>query len=831
MFRLRRAGHHRDHRYCRRLRFHHRHCAGRVPLLRFRGRAFDPSGLLRGTLGFLNRVFSASGFMFRFRRAGHHRDHRYCRRLRFHHRHCAGRVALRRFRRGAFDPSGLLRGTLGLLNRLFNASGFMFRFRRAGHHRDHRYCRVLRLHHRHCAGRVALRGFRRGAFDSSGLLRGAFGFGRGLFKASGRVFGTGFRGTRLHNGQHAGALVFTALRLRLRLRRRGGRKSFSAHAFAQAAFICFAARLRLLLGQLAVIAELDRRGIAEAFGRRIGEELLFRAALGRPHGAFEVLLEFSGQLFADLRLHGVQHDADDRAYRRDDQTDDQNGAQYAAVLRVEILHIRIGGLHIDVIGLSVRDLAKPGNVDDDRFGRACLPRRVDRVDAETQLLDAVKLIGLRKVAIAVAKLVILHDLAEQRQLGQHGVADLHAAAIADMELDRGTQLFVFVVERRLHRCRQREMHVVVLDKRQDLIEFRILYCKLYAEAIDRLYMELHGANAVRRDRRLDGTADRLDLIRRKIERLVDRRVDLIEELNVCQRLVARVFDRHDKVRALRRCGIGLYGDLQIDGDGFDRQRIFRFRGHFAAAGNVFDARLKTHILRSHLVLDGNGDGLARHQRVRFQRDRLHALFGIAELQPGHVEIGVVFDRIVDGKGLVRANALVLAQRKDGQLRHNEPLDQQGRDRLAVVRDKRCVAGLLVDDRLRFLPRKRIEDLGVELIGSDRNVGQLEFLFVPRGHGDALVQDHLAVFKPAGELCVFEQIIVFRFVADRKEQTRDRTVALDLRHRIAGDRHRDRMIAVGNYTCRQKNAGEQECRCADEKQNPLHVSSDLMLRVP
>ena len=642
---------------------------------------------------------------------------------------------------------------------------------------------------------------------------------------------TGFRGTRLHNGQHAGALVFTALRLRLRFRRRGRRKSLFAEAFTQSAFIRFTARLRLLLGQFAVIAELDRRGIAEAFGRRIGEELLFRASLGRPHGAFEVLLEFGGQLFADLRLHSVQHDADNRAYRRDNQTDDQNGAQYAAVLRVEILHIRIGGLHIDVIGLSVRDLAKPGNVDDDRFGRTGLPRRVDRVDAEAQLLDAVKLIGLRKVAIAVAKLVILHDLAEQRQLGQHGVADLHTAAVADMELDRGAQLFVFVVKRRLHRCRQREMHVVGLDKRQDLIELRILHGELHAEAIERRHMEPHGANAVRRDRRLDGTADRLDLIRRKIERLIDRRVDLIEQLNAGQRLVPPVLDRHDKVRALRRGGIGLYGDLQIDGDGFDGKRIFRFRGHFAAAGNVFDARLEAHVLRSHLVLNGNGYGLARHQRVRFQRDRLHALFGIAELQPGHIEIGVVFDRIVNGKGLVRANALVLAQRKDGQLRHNEPLDQQGRDRLAVVRDKRCVAGLLVDDRLRFLPRKRIEDFGVELIGRDRNVGQREFLFVPRGHGDALVQDHLAVFKPAGELCVFKQIIVFRFVADRKEQARDRAVALDLRHRIAGDRHRDRMIAVGNYARRQKNAGEQKCRCADEKQNPLHVSSDLMLRVP
>ena len=100
--------------------------------------------------------------------------------------------------------------------------------------------------------------------------------------------------------------------------------AFPAQVFLESLCIGFAAGLCLRLGQLAVAAELDRRGIAELLGRRVRKELFFRAALGRAQGIFHILFKIGRKLVADADLHGQQDDADERANAGDRKADDQD---------------------------------------------------------------------------------------------------------------------------------------------------------------------------------------------------------------------------------------------------------------------------------------------------------------------------------------------------------------------------------------------------------------------------------------------------------------------------------------------------------------------------
>ena len=524
---------------------------------------------------------------------------------------------------------------------------------------------------------------------------------RRLPELSGRALRRFFRCVRFCYRQHARSVTIRTGRRGFRFLR--GIQSFAPEAFAQSALIGFPALPRLLLGEFAVISELDRGGIAEPFRRRIGEELFFGTPLGRTHRAFEVLLEFGGQTPLDADLHDIQGDTDDPENTRDDEPDEGHRAHDACIFLVEIPEIGIVRFHNDTVRFLIGKVLQRGQIEHHGFGRTGLPRRIDRIETESELPDAVQLIGLRIVPVAVAEFLVLDDLAEQGKLVKHGVVHFHFAAVADVKLNRGAELSVFIVIRGLQNRGQRNTHGVGRDVRQHLVIVRVLDRQRFAEGVDRRCMEPHGADGVGGDRRLHKIVHRLDLIRGKVERAVQRRIDLVEQTDVRERLVARVLDGDDKLRALACRGVRLYGELEIDDDGFNRKHVFRRRFHFTAAGDILETRLEGHVHRPHAVLDRHGDHLTRGDLVRFEFDRLHALFRIEQLQSGHVEFGIVFDRVFHGERRVRAHAVVAAHGKHGELRNDEALDHHRSDRLALVRQKRRVAGLLVDDRFGFVP--------------------------------------------------------------------------------------------------------------------------------
>ena len=169
------------------------------------------------------------------------------------------------------------------------------------------------------------RSFRRGSFERAGRRfrgtpeRGRFGFGGifryGSFERAGRRFcGTPERGRsgidragrggsfdcRIFAGfcgrKHARSVAVDAYRNPGSSGSFGRLHAILFKAFFQAIRVLLAARLRFRFGQLAVVAELDRRGIAELFGRRVREKLVFHAALGRAHRFFHILLELGGKL-------------------------------------------------------------------------------------------------------------------------------------------------------------------------------------------------------------------------------------------------------------------------------------------------------------------------------------------------------------------------------------------------------------------------------------------------------------------------------------------------------------------------------------------------------
>ena len=272
---------------------------------------------------------------------------------------------------------------------------------------------------------------------------------------------------------HARAVDVDARRLRRRLRLGRLLHAFLSEGFRKTSCVQLAPRFRLLLRQLAVIAELDRRGIAELFGRRVGKELFFGAALCDVEGAVHVLLKLAGKLVAQTDLDRVQHDARNRADRGNGKPDDEDDPQNARILGIEVFQIHVLRLHINGIVLPVRKLLEPREIEADRVGRADRACRIVRVDAEPEFRDAVELIDLRIIGIAVPQLFIGRDLAEQRELPKACAIDLDVAVVADDELDRSAQLAVFVVVRRLQHRVQLQLDRVRHDVRDDLVDVGI----------------------------------------------------------------------------------------------------------------------------------------------------------------------------------------------------------------------------------------------------------------------------------------------------------------------------------------------------------------------
>ena len=622
--------------------------------------------------------------------------------------------------------------------------------------------------------------------------------------------------------QHAGPVAFGADGGFGGDRLRRGLHAFLLQAFAKALRVQLAARLRLLLGQLAVVFQLDRRGIAELLGRRVGEELVVHAALGGTHGSLHVLLELGGKLAADIELHGQQHDADDRKDPGDQQSDDYGVSQHAGIFVRQLRKVRVGGIDVDGIVFAVDERFEIGQVQPDRIGAACVPRGIDRIDAEAKLPHAVQLIGDGIIGFALPQFAVARDLAEHRFLEQNGVVQPHVAVIADLELDRGAKLAVFVVIRVLQHGVQHEANRVGRDERQHGVLVFVLDGELHVQSVDGGQVEAHGADPVGGKRGRDGIQDHLGLSGRKVERLLDRRVDLVVKLDLRDRSVAVVCDRHGERRALLRRRVRLSKDRKIDQDGLDGDGRFGVGRHLPAAGDVFDPRREDHVFLAHFVFDGHAIRLPRRDFVRGQRDRLHAPFRIVKLKPGHVVLGVVSDHVFDGERIARANARRIDAGRNRQLGDHEPFDLHRRRRFPLMADKRCVAGFLVDHSLDILPRKRIGHFRAELLLADGDVIQVKFARTAGRDGDRFLEIAFAVLVASGKNGVGQRVVRFRLVANGEQKIGDRSRRLELGHGIAGDRQRDRMIAVGSSARRENKSREQQRRYDRIQQNPFHT---------
>ena len=216
-------------------------------------------------------------------------------------------------------------------------------------------------------------------------------------------------------------------------------------------------------------------------------------------------------------------------------------------------------------------------------------------------------------------------------------------------------------------------------------------------------MESNLADRVGRNRARHGVQHDLALLRREVERLVDLGIDLVEHLNVGNRAVAVVSHGDRECHAVARGGILLDLDRQIDDDRFDGQRFFRARRLLAHAHGVFDDGREGHVLLAHRVGDFDALALAREQVGRGQTDALHALLGVVELQPAHVELGIVIDRVRHSEGLARAHTGGARACRHGQLRRNKPLHAHLRIRLAVVHNRRGRPALPVKHELGLRP--------------------------------------------------------------------------------------------------------------------------------
>ena len=334
-------------------------------------------------------------------------------------------------------------------------------------------------------------------------------------------------------------------------------------------------------------------------------------------------------------------------------------------------------------------------------------------------------------------------------------------------------------------------------------------------------MEADRAHAVGGHRRHDGIEQGAVFLRAEGKRFGDLRVYLVEHADVGDGAVAVVADRDGKRGALGGRLAHFRSDGQIDDDRLHRQHLRGARLHFPMPCDVFDARLKGHIRRAHAIGDVDRDGVARGELILRKLDRLRALLRIVKLQPGHVERGVVADGIGDLEFLVCAHVRIVARGGNGKLRDHKPVDPERCGRFARMLQKLRVAGHFVDDGLVFLPFEQVGDLDPELILGDRNVKEIEFLCAAGNDRDLLGQDPGIVLIAAGQLGVGKRIVGSAVVADRKLEIGDRARAFELRHRIAGDRKRDRMIAVGRAGRRQRKPCEKQRGGQDQDQNTLH----------
>ena len=200
------------------------------------------------------------------------------------------------------------------------------------------------------------------------------------------------------------------------------------------------------------------------------------------------------------------------------------------------------------------------------------------------------------VGHAARQLAEVLDLAEDAELLQHGGMDAHVAEVADLELDRDAQLAVFVDVRRLQGCDQAQPHVRGFDVRNDVERIGPVDADLLAEGVPRRHVKADGADIVGRNGRRNGKEPGYGLSRRKIERVLDGRIDLVVDTDAGHRVAAVVGDRDREGRALLRCRVRLHGQSEIDHDRLDRDRLLARFGQLAPPRDIIDARQKRHIV-------------------------------------------------------------------------------------------------------------------------------------------------------------------------------------------------------------------------------------------